>query len=74
MEVDYADDKLKFTDKESGEVRSGEMLVCVLSYSDLIYCEAQEDQSQMNFVERTGRFLHYIGGIHQSDYSKPCCL
>jgi hypothetical protein len=74
MEVDYADDKLKFTINESGEVRSGEMLVCVLPYSDLIYCEVQEDQSQMNFVVGTRRFLHYIGGIHQSDYSKPCRL
>lgn len=63
MEVDYAGDKLKYIDKESGEVRSCEMLVCVLPYSDLIYCEAQEDQSQMNFVEGIGRSLHYIGGI-----------
>jgi transposase len=63
LEVDYAGDKLNYIDKESGEIKQCEVLICVLPYSDLIYCEAQEDQSQMNFVEGIGRSLHYIGGV-----------
>lgn len=63
LEVDYAGDTLKYIDKESGEVKQCDVLVCVLPYSDLIYCEAQEDQSQMNFVEGIGRALHYISGV-----------
>ncbi|MBK8516490.1 MAG: hypothetical protein IPL55_09465 [Saprospiraceae bacterium] len=63
LEVDYAGDKLKYIDKESGEIKQCDVLVCVLPYSDLIYCEAQEDQSQMNFVEGIGRSLHYIGNV-----------
>ena len=63
LEVDYAGDKLTYIDKESGEIKQCEVLVCVLPYSDLIYCEAQEDQRQMNFVEGIGRSLHYIGCV-----------
>lgn len=63
LEVDYAGDKLKYIEKESGQLKQCEVLVCVLPYSDLIYCEAQHDQRQMNFVEGIGRALQYIGGV-----------
>lgn len=63
LEVDYAGDKLEYIDKESGEIKRCEMLVCVLPYSDLIYCEAQEDQAQTNFVEGIGRALIYTGSV-----------
>jgi transposase len=63
LEVDYAGDKLTYIDKESGEIKQCEVLVLVfvLPYSDIIYCEAQEDQRQTNFVEGILRSLHYIG-------------
>jgi transposase len=63
LEVDYAGDKLEYIDKESGEIKQCEVLICVLPYSDLIYCEAQEDQTQSNFVEGIGRALISIGGV-----------
>lgn len=63
LEVDYAGDKLNYIEKESGQLKQCEVLVCVLPYSDLIYCEAQTDQRQMNFVEGIGRALQYIGGV-----------
>ncbi|MFZ1703733.1 MAG: IS21 family transposase [Saprospiraceae bacterium] len=63
LEVDYAGDTLKYIEKGSGQIKQCEVLVCVLPYSDLIYCEAQTDQSQMNFVEGIGRALQYIGGV-----------
>ena len=63
LEVDYAGDRLKYIEKESGQLKQCEVLVCVLPYSDLIYCEAQHDQRQMNFVEGIGRALQYIGGV-----------
>ena len=63
LEVDYAGDKLKYIEKESGQIKQCEVLVCVLPFSDLIYSEAQTDQRQMNFVEGIGRSLQYIGGV-----------
>ena len=63
LEVDYAGDKLKYIEGDSGAIRYCDVLVCVLPYSDLIYCEAQADQTQMNFVEGIGRALQYIGGV-----------
>lgn len=63
LEVDYAGDKLKYIEKGSGQIKQCEVLVCVLPYSDLIYCEAHPDQRQMNFVEGIGRALQYIGAV-----------
>ncbi len=63
LEVAKAGDKVTYIDKESGEIKQCEVLVLVfvLPYSDIIYCEAQEDQRQTNFVEGILRSLHYIG-------------
>ncbi len=54
LEVDYAGDKLTYIEGDSGAIRYCEEVWCVLPYSDLIYCEAQADQTQMNFVEASG--------------------
>jgi transposase len=62
MEVDYAGDTLAYIDA-NGEEKRCQVLICMLPHSDLIYCEAQYDQTQMNFIEGVGRALIYIGGV-----------
>jgi transposase len=62
MEVDYAGSTLKYID-HNGEEKESQVLICVLPHSDLIYCEAQHDQTQMNYVAGVGRALIYIGGV-----------
>lgn len=60
LEVDYAGSKLLYIN-EQGEECYCEVLVCVLPYSNMIYCEAQENQKQGNYINGIGRALLYIG-------------
>ncbi len=60
MEVDYAGKKLPIITHD-GEELECEMLVCVLPYSNLIYCEAQLNQRQESYISGLGRALQYIG-------------
>jgi transposase len=60
MEVDYAGKKLRIITHD-GEELECEMLVCVLPYSNLIYCEAQLNQRQESYISGLGRALLYIG-------------
>jgi len=60
MEVDYAGKKLRIITHDGEEIEC-EMLVCVLPYSNLIYCEAQLNQKQENYISGLGRALLYIG-------------
>ena len=60
MEVDYAGKKLRIITHDGEEVEC-EMLVCVLPYSNLIYCEAQLNQRQESYINGLGRALLYIG-------------
>ena len=60
MEVDYAGKKLRIITHDGEEVEC-EMLVCVLPYSNLIYCEAQLNQRQESYINGLAELLLYIG-------------
>jgi transposase len=60
LEVDYAGKKLTIISEDGEEIKC-EVLVCVLPYSNLIYCEAQSNQGQVNYINGIGRALLYIG-------------
>lgn len=64
LEVDYSGKKLKYLDAEGNQAEA-EVLVCVLSKSKLIYCEAQSNQQGHNYIAGLGRALQYIGKLPQ---------
>ncbi len=60
--VDFAGDKLCYVDKESGELISCPVLVCVLPYSGYSYAEALADASLPQVVKALNGCLDYFGG------------
>ena len=61
--VDFAGEKLSFTDKESGEVTEVEVFVSILGSSQLTYAEAVMSQQKEDFIAACENTLHYIGGV-----------
>jgi transposase len=61
--VDFAGEKINFTDKESGEVTEAEVFVAVLGSSQLTYVEAVLSQQKEDFIAACENTLHYIGGV-----------
>lgn len=61
--VDFAGEKLSFTDKESGEVTEVEVFVSILGSSQLTYVEAVMSQQKEDFIAACENTLHYIGGV-----------
>jgi len=61
--VDYAGEKLSFTDKETGEVIPVEVFVAILGASQLTYVEAVMSQQKEDFIAACENTLHYIGGV-----------
>lgn len=63
--IDFAGSCLEYIDTGSGEVISCPVLVTVLPYSHLIYCEALYSQGQADFARGLGNALIYIEGVPQ---------
>lgn len=63
--VDFAGDKLSYTDKSSGEVVGCQVLVATLPYSSYIYVEALPSQKQKHFIQGISNALRYLGGAPQ---------
>src|SRR5690606_15968305 len=61
--VDFAGEKLSFTDKETGEVIPVEIFVSILGASQLTYVEAVSSQQKEDFISACENTLHYIGGV-----------
>jgi transposase len=64
--VDYAGEKLKIIDKQTGEIQSVEVFVAVLGSSQLTYAEACFSQKKEEFITACENALHYIGGVPQA--------
>lgn len=60
--VDYAGEKLKIVDTETGEIKSVEVFVAILGASQLTYVEAVESQQTEDFITACENALHYFGG------------
>lgn len=63
--IDFAGSCLEYIDIESGEVMSCPVLVTVLPYSHLIYCEALSSQGQADFAKGLANAMTYIEGVPQ---------
>jgi transposase len=61
--VDFAGDKLSYTDPSTGEVIGCEVFVAVLPASGYIYVEAVPSQRQEHFVGAIVNTLHAMGGV-----------
>jgi len=63
MQVDFAGQKLSYTDKESGTQKECPVLVCTLPFSGYTYVEALVNASQRSLYESLSRALSYFGGV-----------
>ncbi len=61
--IDFAGEKLAFTDKETGEVKQVEIFVAILGASQLTYVEAVMSQQKEDFIGACEDALHYYGGV-----------
>jgi transposase len=63
MMVDFAGDKLSYTDKESGEVVSCPVFVCVLPFSGYSYAIALPNASTAQVIKALNGCLQYFEGV-----------
>ena len=61
--VDYAGEKLSYTDKKTGEIVPVEVFVAILGASQLTYVEAVMSQQKEDFISACENTLHFIGGV-----------
>ena len=61
--VDFAGEKLSYTDKETGEIIPVEVFVAILGASQLTYVEAVPSQQKEDFIAACENTLHFIGGV-----------
>ena len=64
--VDYAGDRLKIVDPESGKEQPVETFVAILGASELTYVEASASQQSDDWIRSNERALHYCGGSPQA--------
>lgn len=60
--VDFAGEKLSYTDKQTGEIIPVEVFVAILGASQLTYVEAVPSQQKEDFIAACENTLHFIGG------------
>lgn len=61
--VDYTGKKLFIVDKGTGEIKTVEVFVAILGYSNYIYVEATATQKKEDFIAAMENALHYFGGV-----------
>lgn len=64
--VDFAGDRLRWVDTQTGEEHLCEVLVCAMPFSSLTYAEALPSQKQSDFLRGIANALTYFGGVAQS--------
>jgi transposase len=62
MFIDFAGEKLKIVDPDTGEIKPSEVFVAILGASQLLYVEAVESQRVEDFISCCENALHYFGG------------
>ena len=62
MFVDYAGEKLSYTEPGSSKAHPVEVFVAILGASELTYVEASESQKQQEWIRSNERALWYFGG------------
>ena len=61
--VDFAGDKLKIVDKQTGEIQEVEVFVAILGASQLTYAAALMSQQKEDFIGACEGALLYYGGV-----------
>jgi transposase len=64
--IDFAGDKLKVIDRQTGELLDAEVFVAILGYSQLIYVEACLSQKTEDVLPCCRRSFEYFGGVPRS--------
>jgi transposase len=62
MFVDFAGEKIKIVDEQTGEIKDAEVFVGILGASQYTYVEAVESQKVEDFIGACENALHYFGG------------
>jgi transposase len=63
MYIDFAGEKLKIVDPETGELRSVEVFAAILGSSQLTYVEAVHSQKKEDLIVACENAMHYFGGV-----------
>lgn len=63
MYIDFAGDKLKVIDVDTGELKEVEVFIAILGCSQLAYVQAAESQKKEHLIEACENALHYFGGV-----------
>jgi transposase len=61
--IDFAGDKLSYTDLQTGELIPVEVFVSILGASQLTFVEAVMSQQKEDFIAACESALHYYGGV-----------
>lgn len=61
--IDFTGKHLFIVDKQTGEVKSVEVFVSILGFSNYIYVEAIASQKKEDLIKATENSLHYFGGV-----------
>ena len=61
--VDFAGDRLRWIDTQTGEEHLCEVLICTLPFSSMTYAEALPSQKQEDFLRGICNALAYLGGV-----------
>lgn len=61
--VDYAGQTVEVIDPATGEIRTAQIFVAVLGYSNFTYCEATWTQSIADWIGAQVRALDHLGGV-----------
>jgi len=61
--IDFAGKKRQITDRNTREVKSVEVFVGILGFSQFTYVEAISSQKKDAFIDAVENMLHYIGGV-----------
>lgn len=61
--VDYTGKKLFIVDSFTGEIKTVEVFVAILGFSNYIYVEATLSQKKEDFIMAMEDALHYFGGV-----------
>ena len=61
--IDFAGEKLSYTDGDTGEVIATEVFVAILGASQLTYVEAVRSQQKEDFISACQNALHFFGGV-----------
>lgn len=63
--VDFAGDKIKWVDLQTGEEHKCEVLVATMPFSQYSFCMALPSQSMTNFIEGLNQALLFLGALPQ---------